>query len=133
MRGAVTRDALVVRSVTTRGRQRASWASRGSPSSPELAFPGPSRLAAPCPRSLRFERGLSPSLQLGFPGQHVQCGEGCASILAQVSPIAWASETGLVSTGHSHPSSSDFLRWAGVSSPRVRIWGAEGDLSLSPH
>ena len=46
MRGPVTRDALVILSPASRGRQRASWPRMAPLLSPAPALPGPSRLAA---------------------------------------------------------------------------------------
>lgn len=81
--------------------------------------------------SLRFEKDLPYSLLLSFLGTMRGVREGSDSTLTlhlRAEPhFPWASVTCMGSAGRSNPSSSDFLEWGGVISPRVRI------LSLTRH
>lgn len=135
--GPMTRNALVILSLASRGR-REPHGPRTAASPPRARRPGNhSGLATPpwagvdLSLVLRFETGLPYSLPLGFLGATRGVRGASASTLTLHPPAEchppWTSVTWMGSAGHSNPSSSDFLGWGGVLSPRVRV------LSLSPH
>ena len=118
----------------TESRQGLALASSHPPARPPANQPGLAAIPGQeltCPVSLLFEKDLPYSLLLGFLGTTRGVREGSDSTLTLHLPaephLPRASVTWVGSAGCSNPSSSDFLEWGGIISPRVRI------LSLAHH